>query len=86
MLTIFNRRELLSTFDLARQVEARELLAQNDIDYRLKVINRKSPSPFAAGSRSWSGTLGENLQLAYEYTIYVRKQDYDLALATINRR
>ena len=79
MITIFNRREVLSTFDMKKQSEARQLLAQNGIDYDIKVINRKSPSPFSAGSRAYTGTFGERLEFEYEYTIYVKKSDYDKA-------
>ena len=75
MITIFNRREVLSTFDMKKQSEARQLLAQNGI----KVINRKRPSPFSAGSRAYTGTFGERLEFEYEYTIYVKKSDYDKA-------
>ncbi len=86
MLTMFNRRELIITYDMKRQAEVRDLLAQNDIDYYVKVINRKSPSPFFAGSRARTGTFGENLRLEYEYIIYVNKSDYGIASAIISRR
>ncbi len=84
MLTIFNRRELTITFDMKRQAEVRDLLAQNGIDYSVNAINRKSPSPFSAGSRGRMGTFGENLQLEYEYIIYVHKSDYSRASAIIS--
>ena len=86
MLTIFNRQELTITYDMSRQAEVRELLAQNGINYSVRVINSKSPSPFAAGSRASAGTLGENLHLEYEYIIYVHKSDFNKAVAIINRR
>lgn len=79
MITILNRKELLSTFDLAQQAEARSLLTQHQIDHRVRVINRKSPSPMAAGSRARSGTLGENLAAEYEYTIFVEKRQWPQA-------
>ncbi len=83
MLTIFNRRELTITYDLARQAEVRERLVQNGIQYTVRVINRKSLSPFAAGTRARTGTFGEKLQLEYQYIIYVRKSDYEKAAAII---
>lgn len=46
MITIFNRKELIITFDMQRQAKIRELMAQYSIQYSIKVINRKSPSPF----------------------------------------
>ena len=84
MLTIFNRRELTITYDMKRQAEVRDLLAQNGIGYSVSVINRKSPSPFSAGTRGSMGTFGENLQLEYEYIIYVHKSDYSRASAIID--
>lgn len=84
MITIFNRKELISTYDMKKQAEVRDLLSQFKISYSIKVINRKSPSPFDAGSRARTGTLGENLQLEYQYIIFVRKEDYDKADAVIS--
>lgn len=83
MLTIFNRKELTITFDMKRLADIRTLLAQNGIVYSIKVINRNSPSPFDAGSRARTGTLGQNLQLANEYIVYVHKSDYDKAAGII---
>ena len=79
MITIFNRRELISTFYMKKQSEIKSILAQNKIDYDIRTINRKSPSPMAAGSRARTGTFGENLAFEYEYTIFVKKTDYDTA-------
>ncbi|MEY8355728.1 hypothetical protein AALB39_20535 [Lachnospiraceae bacterium 54-53] len=61
-------------------------MAQNNIPYSIRVINRKSPSFFGAGSRARTGTFGENLQLEYEYTIFVKKADYEKAAAIINKK
>lgn len=63
MITIFNRKELIGTYDGKKQAEVRDLLSQFKIPYSINVVNRKSPSPFAAGSRARKGTFGENLQL-----------------------
>ncbi len=83
MITIFNRKELISTYDMKKQVEVRDLLNQFKIPYSINVINRKSPSIFGAGSRARTGTFGENLKLEYQY-IFVRKTDYEKAYAVIN--
>lgn len=76
MITIFNRMELKITYSMKEQMDLREFLTSKNIDYSIKVINRKSPSPFASGSRARSGTIGEKLDLSYEYIFYVKKQDY----------
>ncbi len=83
MLTIFNRRELTITFDMKRSTEIRTLLAQNGIAYSIKVVNRNSPSPFEAGSRARTGSLGVNLQMANEYIVYVHKSDFTKATEVI---
>jgi len=84
MITIFNRKELIMTFEMKKQAEVRELMARNHIPYSIRVINRKSPSLVGAGSRARTGTFGENLQLEYEYTIFVKKADYEKATAILN--
>ena len=38
MITIFNRKELLTTFSMEEQDRVREILAQNHIDYRVKTV------------------------------------------------
>lgn len=78
MITIFNRRELLTTFSMAEQAAIRELLADNDIDYYIKTINRGSAS-FMSDTRSAVGAFGQKLDLSYEYIIYVRRADYEHA-------
>lgn len=83
MITVFNRKELTATFSMEEQTEIRSILAYNGIDYRVKTLNRMSPSPFAADTRSRTGTLGQDLSGMYEYVIYVKKQDHDRALQLI---
>ncbi len=86
MITIFNRKELISTYDMKKQVEVRNSLDRYKIPYTINVINRKSPSPFDAGSRARTGTFGENLNLENQYIIYVKKVDYEKADAIITGR
>lgn len=85
MITILNRKEICVTFDMERQAEVRRILSANGIDYTVKTVNSKSPSPFAAGSRARTGTFGENLSLECEYQIFVHKDDYEEALHLIRR-
>ena len=81
MITVFNRKELLITFDMKRQHEVRDILAANNIDYIIKVANLMSASSF--GGRARTGSFGVNQKSSYEYKIYVRKKDYDYALKLI---
>jgi hypothetical protein len=79
MITIFNRRELTVTFDLNEQARVRTLLAGEGIDYFIKTVNRMSASPISAGSRSRTGTYGQNTEAMIEYIIYVKRADYEKA-------
>lgn len=78
MFTIFNRKELISTFSMKAQSEIRIKLQNRGIKYKCKVINRNSASPFSS-SRARTGTLGQNLDCTYEYIFFVYKKDYDRA-------
>lgn len=78
-MNIFTRKELTSTFSMAEQARIREILSANNIEYTVKTVNRKSPSPISAGSRAAAGTLGENLQAELEYIFYVDKEQYEKA-------
>lgn len=64
MITIFNRKELIITYDMAIQSKVRDILAFGNIDYIVKV---RLIHPFAANMQS------------YEHKIYVHKKDYALA-------
>ena len=83
MITLWNRAELTLTYSLEEQAKIRTALAQNNIDYTVKTVNRKSPSPFSAGSRARTGTAGEKLDLMYEYIFYVKKDDLSLAQSVL---
>ena len=85
MLTVFNRKELVSVFDLEKLPKIREVLEAASIEYTVKTVSRVSPSPAADGHRGTMGTTGENLNQNMEYTVYVAKQDYDEALALLKR-
>lgn len=84
MITIFNRKELVITYDMKKMSEIKEALSQENIEYYTQTINRRSPSPFAGGMRSRTGSFGENLALEYEYRIFVRKDDFEKAYRRIN--
>ena len=64
MITIFNRKEIIITYDTTIQSKVRDILASDNIDYIIKVRN---VHPYALNLRS------------YEYKIYVHKKDYEQA-------
>lgn len=79
MITVLNRRKLISTYNTKEQARVRDILAANGIDYEVKVVNRMSPSPMAAGTRARTGTFGQSQEKMDEYMIYVKKADYEKA-------
>ena len=85
MITIFNRKELAITYDMKEQARIRDILADNNIDYDIKTVNRMSPSPMAAGTRTRMGSLGQSQNEMYEYIIYVRKEDYEKAYSAAKK-
>lgn len=84
MITVFNRAEVCITYNMDEQYRIRNILAANGIDYRVKTKNLTSPSLFGIGSRERHGTIGLNMDYAYEYIVYVHKKDYDLAMHVIH--
>lgn len=83
MITMFNRKELLITYDMKKQNEVRTILRDHKIKYDVKVKNTLSHSPLGAGSRAYAGSRGVDLTKAYEYKIYVAKADYEKAVLLI---
>lgn len=79
MIHLFHRRELLITYDQSRFNQVRDALAAKRIDYRSRIQDRTSPSPFSSHSRDRFGTFGGNAAAQLEYTVYVRKDDFDRA-------
>ena len=84
MIHIFNRKEVSTVFSMKEQARIREILSKNKIDYRIRTLNRTSSSPFSSGSRSRTGSFGQNMDVVYEYTFYVNKKDYERAKSLIS--
>ncbi|MBR3600968.1 MAG: hypothetical protein IKL49_01380 [Lachnospiraceae bacterium] len=80
MISIFNRKELLITYDMKKQSEVRTILKNSDIEYKVKVKNILSPTPLNSGSRAHMGNVGIDLSKVYEYKIYAKASDYEKAL------
>ena len=84
MISIFNRKELLITYDMKKQSDVRTVLKNHKIEYKVKVKNILSPTPLSSGSRAHMATVGIDLSKAYEYKIYVKTSDYEKALYLMN--
>ena len=83
MLTIFNRAELLITYDLNRFNRVRDALDGAGIDYVYRTKDLTSPTlleGLAGGSsRGRTGTLGISHDARVEYKLYVHKEQLDWA-------
>ena len=80
------KKDVLTTFSMKEQARVREALARNHIDYRIKIINRSSPSPMAAGMRARTGSFGNSADIMYEYVFYVHRKDLDLVRYVLRGR
>ena len=80
------KEDVFTTFSAKEQARVREALARNHIDYRIKTINRGSPSPMAAGSRARTGSFGNRADRMYEYIFYVHRKDLGLARSVLQGR
>ena len=86
MITIFNRIEIFSTYSMKEQAKIRGILSRHNIKYYIRTINTMSSSIFGGvGNRARTGSFGQNMDLNYQYIIYVHKRDYDIAKHVINK-
>ena len=86
MITIFNRKELLMTSDMQKQGAVRRMLVENGIKYTVDVVNLWVPSPLSEGHRAIYGNQDESPAIQNQYTIYVKKSDYDTACGLMHLR
>lgn len=78
MLTVFNRKELITLVSMEKLFRVREALSNAGIESHVK---SSGAMPFTAGRKH--GIPFVDQDSAYTYTIYVHKNDYDCAVATI---
>ena len=83
MIMNWNRKEVFVGSSLQRFGEIRNRLSANRIKYYCKIADSTSPSYFGSSNRARTGTYGVNLNLTKTYYIYVHKNDYDKALASL---
>lgn len=83
MIALWNRKELYYGLSLEYFSNIRSILSQNGIKYDSRIVNRTSSR--APGTvRGLISSFGENLDYAYEYYVYVHKNDFSKALSAIN--
>lgn len=79
MVNIFNRSELIITYDMKQQADIRNILSANNIEYIVKTKNIQSSNWGRQSMRTRTGTFGTNPDFSYEYKIYVKKSDLEQA-------
>lgn len=84
MISIFSRRELFITFSMEEQARVREALSLAGIDYKIKTINRTSPTVVSA-DRARNGSFGQHQEMVLEYIFYVDRSNYEQALEAIGQ-
>ena len=83
MIHIFNRRELLLSYDPGQVNGLRELLRANRIDYFVKVSGPRSAASLGAG-RSRMYSFGRD-RSPERYTVYVHKADWEYAMHLLRK-
>ena len=78
MITVFNRKELVTLVSMEKMFRVREALSNAGIESHVKSSGAMA---FTAGRKH--GIPFVDQDSAYTYTIYVRKDDYGLAVAAI---
>ena len=63
MLTIFNRKKLITMMDMQRQSNIRSVLSANGIAYTVRTENLQGSSAFGGRSRGSSGSFGTTLTI-----------------------
>ena len=83
MITFFNRKELLMSYDLRQVDNLREILQANRIDYFVKVSGPRSAASIGAGrSRMYSFGHDRNME---RYIVYVHKHDWEYAMHPLRK-
>lgn len=85
MIHIFNRKELLLTWDMAELAKIRDILASNHVEYSIRTRNMNRTSPYGGASRARTGSFGMRTDAMYQYTVYVKKEEHEKARYLIGR-
>lgn len=83
MVNVFNRRELLTTYDLRQVNDFREILRANTIDYYVKAAYPRTAFAMSE-SRARTASFGPNRRQE-QYIVYVRKADWEYALHLLRK-
>jgi len=83
MITFFNRKELLMSYNFRQVDNLREILQANRIDYFVKVSGPRSAASIGTGrSRMYSFGHDRNLE---RYIVYVHKHDWEYGMHLLRK-
>lgn len=78
MITIFNRKEVCTTYSMQVQSNVLTALRAAGIACYVKTVSRGSRDFIGRGNvTAHTGSAGENPALTIQYIIYVHKNDYE---------
>lgn len=80
LIMFWNRKEVFFGSSMQQFGEVRDILANNHIKYDYKVLNHNN-----SAGRAGHGSIGLNMDYAYQYYVYVHYKDYELARTLLNR-
>ena len=82
MITIFNRKEVITTYDVEEYANARDDLKEAGIEFKI----RSKRTSYSSVSRMGRGILASQKHNGLEYTIYVKEEDYSRAVHIIHNK
>lgn len=85
MITLFNRKNVYTGYDLKRFSAIRDALAASHMDYTTNTKNRMGQWAGQGTLRGRTGTLGQSADAMYEYEVFVHKDDYEKAMYLIQK-
>lgn len=83
MITIFNRKNVYTGYDLKQFSSIRDTLAANHIDHTINTKNRMGQWTGQGTLRGRTGSLGQSADTMYEYEVFVHKDDHEKAMHLI---
>ncbi|MBE6114204.1 MAG: hypothetical protein E7191_03910 [Erysipelotrichaceae bacterium] len=85
MITLFNRKELLITYDMSTLAKVRTILESNNIEHKVRTTNTLSPSSFNSHTKTRGVPYGLDHSKTHEYKIYVKVSEYEKVFYLINK-
>ena len=82
MITIFNRKQVLSTMNFDQYANARDDLVKAGIDFRVATKGRNGKHTMP---RTYNVKGKSIINTGIVYDLYVHEKDYNKAVAVINR-